>query len=155
MDSRAIADIFAAFGSVRLKRMFGGHGVYADDLCFALEISGEIFLKADAETQDLFAAAGSQPFTYERAGKTASLGYWRLPDDAFDDDDELKRWSNLALAAARRAASRKAPRAAKAPRAVKPSVAKPKVAKPKVAKPSIAKRLGAAPKAGRARPKPP
>jgi len=142
MDPRAIADIFAAFGSVRCKRMFGGHGIYADDLCFALEISGEIFLKADDETESRFAAAGSQPFTYERAGKTASLGYWRLPDDGFDDDDELRRWSNLALAAARRAAARKGKRPVK-PRPVKASTVKRRIVKPP----------GAARKAVRASPK--
>jgi DNA transformation protein len=136
MDSNTIADIFAAFGSVRLKKMFGGHGIYADDLCFALEISGEIFLKADAETEGRFAAAGSRPFTYERAGKPASLGYWRLPDEAFDDDEELRRWSDLALAAARRAALRKVKRASK-PRLVEaPAVKRPVARRAGRARPS-------------------
>jgi DNA transformation protein len=107
MDARAIADIFADFGRVRLKRMFGGHGIYADDLFFALEIGGEIFLKVDAATEAVFKAAGSEPFTYDRAGKPASMAYWRLPEPAFDDPDELRRWCELALDAARRASARK------------------------------------------------
>ena len=51
MDAASIAELFHPIGSVRLKRMFGGHGIYADDLFFALESAGEIFLKTDAVTQ--------------------------------------------------------------------------------------------------------
>jgi len=76
MDPRAIADIFAPFGPVRLKRMFSGHGVFVDELCIALELSGEIFLKADGETDASFAAAGSRPFSYQRAGKITQAQSW-------------------------------------------------------------------------------
>jgi DNA transformation protein len=118
MDAQSIADIFADFGPVRLERMFGGHGIYADEVFFALEIGGEIFLKVDAETEADFAAAGSQPFTYDRAGKTASMAYWRMPETAFDEPDELNRWCGMAMAAARRAAARRKPaRPVKRPRA--------------------------------------
>jgi DNA transformation protein len=105
MDASTIAEIFAEFGPVRVRRVFGGHGIYADDLVFALELRGEIFLKSDAETDALFEAEGSTPFTYERKrGGTTKLPYWRMPVTAFDDPDELKRWCNIALAASRRAA---------------------------------------------------
>ncbi|MBV9111955.1 MAG: TfoX/Sxy family protein [Hyphomicrobiales bacterium] len=103
MDAASITELFHPVGSVRLKRMFGGHGIYADALFFALESRGEIFLKTDAETQPAFAAAASLPFSFERAGKTMVTSYWRLPDVAFDDPDELVRWCRLAVAAARRA----------------------------------------------------
>ncbi|MFI5010740.1 MAG: TfoX/Sxy family protein [Hyphomicrobiales bacterium] len=107
MDAQSIADVFAGFAPVRLRRMFSGHGIYADELIFALEIGGEIFLKVDAQTEAQFAAVGSQPFTYDRAGKSASMAYWRMPQIAFDDEEELTRWCNLALDAARRASVRK------------------------------------------------
>ena len=120
MDASAIADIFADFGPVRVRRVFGGHGVYADDVVFALELRGEIFLKADAENEAAFRAAGSSPFTYQRRsnGKSTTLPYWRMPEAAFDDPDELRRWCELALAAGRRAASRK-PAKVRRPRAAR------------------------------------
>ena len=106
MDAAAIADIFADFGRVRVRRVFGGHGVYADDLVFALELRGEIFLRGDAKSEAAFAATGSTPFTYVRRsnGRSTTLPYWRMPETAFDDPDELKRWCTLALEAARRVA---------------------------------------------------
>jgi DNA transformation protein and related proteins len=108
MDAEGLLELFAPIGPVRLKRMFSGHAVFADDLCFALALRGEVYMKVDVDTEDVFASAGSRPFTYEKDGRQVRVAYWLLPAEAFDDLDELRRWSDLALAAARRAAARKA-----------------------------------------------
>ena len=47
MDAEGLKEIFEPFGAVSVKRMFGGHGVYADGLCFAIEAGGEVYLKVD------------------------------------------------------------------------------------------------------------
>lgn len=108
MDRERIEELFAPFGPVAVERMFGGHGIYADGIFFALESDGEIYLKADAETQPRFAAAGSRPFVYQGKNKPVTMSYWRIPDDALEDDDALRRWAALALDAARRALAKKA-----------------------------------------------
>jgi DNA transformation protein len=117
MDREGLEELFAPFGAVAVRRMFSGHGVYADGLCFALEIDGEVYLKTDAESEPEFADAGSAPFVYESRGRATAMSYWRLVAAAYDDEDELKRWAGLGLAAARRAALAKA---AKAKRAAAP-----------------------------------
>jgi DNA transformation protein len=114
MDRDGLEELFQPFGAVAVRRMFGGHGVYADGLCFALEIDGEVYLKADAESEAEFAAAGSAPFVYESRGRATTMSYWRLVAAAYDDEDELKRWAALALAAARRAALAKATKSKRA-----------------------------------------
>lgn len=108
MDRARLEELFAPFGPVYVKRMFGGHGVYADAVFFALESNGEIYLKVDDGTRPLFVAAGSQPFVYQGKSKPVTMSYWRLPAEALEDEDELRRWSGLALGAARRAAARQA-----------------------------------------------
>jgi DNA transformation protein and related proteins len=108
MDRERIEELFAPFAPVAVKRLFGGHGVYADGLHIALEHDGEIYLKADAVTKAVFEAAGSHPFVYESAKKKVTVSYWRLVDAAFEDADELRHWAGLALAAARRASAKKA-----------------------------------------------
>lgn len=110
MDADAIRDLFAALGTVRVRRMFGGQGVYLGDAMFALEASGELYLKADAETAAAFERAGSARFVYTKDGRATAIGYWRLPEPALDDPDEAARWGRLAVAAARRAAAAKAAR---------------------------------------------
>lgn len=114
MDASGLKELFAPFASVSVKRMFSGYGVYADGICFALNLRGDIFLKADEETEARFAAAGSQPFVYEgHRGKVTVMSYWRLAPSAYDDPDELKSWWGLALAAARRAAAVKEAKSAR------------------------------------------
>lgn len=102
MQEADIHDVFAAFGPVRLRRMFGGTGIYADDVMIGLEASGEIYLKVDAISRPSFEAAGSRPFVYDKDGRTATMSYWLLPDEAREERDAVVPWARLALEAARR-----------------------------------------------------
>jgi DNA transformation protein len=94
--------------------MFGGHGIYADGVIFALETGGVVYLKTDAETQAAFVTAGSAPFAYGPEPQRVITSYWRMPDEAFEDPDVLVQWTGLARAAARRFAAAKAPARKKA-----------------------------------------
>ena len=111
MDAEGLKELFEPFGAVAVRRMFSGYGVYADGLCFALNLGGETLLKADAETEAAFAAAGFAQFVYQGRTRPVKMGFWRLIAGAYDDPDELRRWSRLALGAARRAAQVKAAKA--------------------------------------------
>jgi DNA transformation protein len=107
MDRTAIEDFFAPFGQVQVRPMFGGHGVSREGTPFAIVVDGEFFLKCDDGIRAEFEAAGSQPFVYQGRSAPVQMSYWRVPDEALDDPDGLRRWCGLALAAARRAALRK------------------------------------------------
>ena len=107
MDAEGLKALFEPVGTVSVKRMFGGHGVYLDGLCFAVESGGEVYLKGDDQAKTVFADAGSTPFVYTTRGKAMTTSYWRLLASAYDDSDELKRWSALAIEAARSAAAAK------------------------------------------------
>jgi DNA transformation protein and related proteins len=114
MDASGLKELFAPFALVSVKRMFSGYGVYADGICFALNLRGDVFLKADEQTEARFAAAGSKPFVYDgHRGKVTVTSYWRLAPSAYDDPDELKSWCGLAMEAARRAAAVKEARSAR------------------------------------------
>ena len=93
-DPQFINDLFAPFGPVTVRRMFGGAGIYREGLMFALVFDGAIFLKVDDASIPDFEREGSRPFVYTRAkspGKIgrASLSYWRLPERLYDDPEEL------------------------------------------------------------------
>jgi DNA transformation protein len=107
MDAEALKALLEPFGSVTVKRMFGGSGIYAEGLCFA-KADGEVFLKTDALSRADFSAADSAPFTYVAKGKSRPTSYWSLPAIAHDEADELRRWARMGLEAARRAAAARA-----------------------------------------------
>ena len=105
MDNDAIIDLFSGLGAFRNRRMYGGKGVYFDGVIIAVELRGELMLKADAETAPDFEAAGCRQWTYvgSRHGKLVAMPYWSVPDGALDDADEMAPWARKAYEAGLRA----------------------------------------------------
>lgn len=91
---------------VRAKRMFGGVGLYADELFFALIDDDVLYLKVDGETRPDFERRGLRPFQPFGEG-TATMQYYQLPEDLLEDPDALRPWAEGAIAAARRAKRKK------------------------------------------------
>ena len=109
MDAEFIRDLFSEFGAVDVRRMFGGAGIFADGLMFALVSGGAIYLKSDSDSVPDFERENSVPFAYgTKDGRRAIMSYWRLPERLYDDPEELARWAERALVAARRGAAGKA-----------------------------------------------
>ena len=105
MDNERIREMFDSLGEVTIKRMFGGKGVYHQGRILALEVQGDLLLKADAESAPAFREAGARQWVYEgkaRAGPVA-MPYWSIPDAALDEPDDLAHWVRLAWEAALRA----------------------------------------------------
>jgi len=103
VEPEFINDLFAPFGPVVVRRMFGGAGIYREGLMFALVFDGAIFLKVDAASIPDFEREGSRPFVYTRAkspGKIgrASLSYWRLPERLYDDPATLNKTNLYSIA---------------------------------------------------------
>lgn len=103
-----VLELLAGVGPVQARRMFGGAGLYADGIMFALVIDDVLYFKADATTRQRFANEGSEPFTYEAKGRTITVSHWRVPERLYDDPDEMCDWARAALAVARRAQASKA-----------------------------------------------
>ena len=102
-----IAELFAGFGPVDVRRMFGGAGIFAGGVMIGLVSQGVIHLKADGTTIPNFEREGLVPFTYAaKAGKRSVMSYWRMPERLYDEPDELAAWARHSLQAARRAGSK-------------------------------------------------
>lgn len=102
MDNDAINDLFSVLGPVMIKRMFGGKGVYFDGVIIALEVDGEILLKADADSAAEFEAAGSSRWSYSGKNKPVLMPYWSIPDEAVDDPEVMAVWARKAYEASLR-----------------------------------------------------
>ena len=91
---------------VRAKRMFGGVGLYADELFFALIDDDVLYLKVDDETRHDFEQRGLGPFQPFGEG-SATMQYYPLPEDLLEDPEALSRRHT--------ASARSTPRAARSP----------------------------------------
>jgi DNA transformation protein and related proteins len=87
-------------GPITPKRMFGGVGIYAGDLFFALIDDDVLYFKVDASNRDDFERAGSGPFRpYGPDGE--AMQYYEVPAGVLEDVDELARWAAKAIDVAR------------------------------------------------------
>jgi DNA transformation protein len=74
---------------VTSRAMFGGHGIFRDDVMFAIvDSEGRLYLRADATTAQAFEAAGST--------QHARMPYWEVPAPIREDPDALREWATTA-----------------------------------------------------------
>jgi len=89
--------------------MFGGVGIYAAELFFALLDDDTLYFKVDDATRPQFADRGMSPFRpYGEDGEV--MQYYEVPADVLEDPEMLGAWVKAAIAAARRAKGRRSRR---------------------------------------------
>ena len=87
--------------------MFGGVGIYAAELFFALLDDDTLYFKVDDGTRPQFEDRGMAPFRpYGEDGEV--MGYYEVPADVLEDPEMLGAWVETAVAVARRAKGRRA-----------------------------------------------
>lgn len=103
----SLEEVFTLFGPVRARRMFGGYGIYHDDLMFGLVADDVLYLKTDKKSVDTFIDLGLVPFEYEKNGKKMKMSYNLAPEEIYDDPEKAREWAVLAFEAALRARKQK------------------------------------------------
>ena len=102
-----LMELLAPFGNVRAKRMFGGHGIFRDELMFGLVADEILYLKADDENRADFEARGLERFVYYKKGKPMYLSYYQAPEEALDNPGDMLVWAEKSFAAAIRSGTKK------------------------------------------------
>ena len=101
-------------GVFRSRPMFGGQGLYLDDVFFGLIAYDKFYLKTDEQNRGDYMKAKAKPFSFESARKGLVVtSYWQCPDAVMTDARKLRQWIGKALDAARR---KKAARPKRTPR---------------------------------------
>lgn len=94
-----VEDLFANLGRIRIRKMFGGAGVYSGEDMFALIDKDRVYVKSDDALKADLVEEGGKPFewTNPNTGKTITMSYVSLPVNALDDRDEASIWARKAL----------------------------------------------------------
>lgn len=94
-----VEDLFANLGRIRIRKMFGGAGVYSGEDMFALIDKDRVYVKSDENLKEHLESEGGEPFewTNPNTGKTIQMSYVSLPVNALDDRDEASAWGRKAL----------------------------------------------------------
>ena len=105
------------------RAMFGGHGLYADGLFFAIVDDDVLYFRVDADNRAAFEALDCAPFEYmTKDGKHHAMSYLRAPDEALERPDAMRPWVRSSLGAAMRAAAKRDAGTKKRPKRPKRSV---------------------------------
>lgn len=111
-----VLDQLAALPEVRVRAMFGAHGVWQADRFFGILDEGRLFFKVSEQSRAEFEERGMGPFTYQAKGQTVILGFYEVPPDVLENAAELVDWARKAVQVA--ATSKKAGKKPKSARAI-------------------------------------
>lgn len=98
-----VTEHMACIGRLRTRAMFGGYGVYHDNLIIAIIVDDRLYFKADSTARAEFEAKGLNPFTYMARGKSVTLHYFEAPPEVFEEPEAMRAWAQKAYGAALRA----------------------------------------------------
>jgi DNA transformation protein len=94
---------------LRSRRMFGGVGLYGDDLFFGLVDDDVLYLRVDDANRREHVARGCRPFRPFRDRPELSMSYYDVPADVLEDVDELARWARRSMQVAAAAPAARLP----------------------------------------------
>ena len=112
MDSEFVFYVIermAAWAPVEARAMFGGFGLYREEVIFAIVVDSVLYFRTDAENQAHFEQAGCDAFVHRTRDRAIAMPYREAPADALDDSESMALWAQSGYEAARRVRSTRGP----------------------------------------------
>ncbi len=97
------------------RRMFGGLGLYCDELFFGLISDDVLYFKVDDSNRADYEALGMRRFAPYPDRPSWKMAYYEVPADVLEDREQLTGWARKSIGVASAAA-----RGKRKARAVKP-----------------------------------
>src|SRR3954468_700649 len=103
-----VLDQLSALSGVSSRRMFGGVGLYCDDLFFGAIDDDMLYLRVDDSTRPEYLLRGGTPLRPVASKPDMTMeAYYLVPSEILDDPELLHAWSQRAIAIARANPSKK------------------------------------------------
>lgn len=82
---------------VRFKPMFGGYGLYCEEVFFGIIHGEKLYLHTNDESREHYEKAGMTCFITP-ARKKPLKSYYEIPADILENEKETVRWAREAVA---------------------------------------------------------
>lgn len=106
-----VLDQLQQLGEVSSRRMFGGAGLYCDELFFGLIADDTLYLRVDDASRADYTARGAAPFRPYADRPEVSMSYFEAPAEVLEDARRLAEWARRSVEVAQRAPPPKEKRA--------------------------------------------
>ena len=94
-----VLDQLSGVDGVRAQAMFGGTGLYCNDVFFGIIHRDILYLKVNDDTRAAFERAGMKPFK-PYADRPTTMQYYEVPVAILEDPRDLAVWIERAVAVA-------------------------------------------------------
>lgn len=96
-----VLEQLAALGDLSARRMFGGAGLYFEEVFFALISRDTLYFKVGDSNRREYLARRMEPFRPYQNKPHTSLSYYQVPAEVLEDAEELVAWARAAISAAK------------------------------------------------------
>ena len=90
-----VLDQLQSLEDLGCRAMFGGYGLYQDDIFFGILYKGRLYFKTDETTVTAYKKLGMKPFRPN--AKQTLKSYYQVPVDILEDHDQLADWAQKAI----------------------------------------------------------
>ena len=91
-----VLDQLSALPGLRDRAMFGGVGLYADDLIFGILASDVLYFKVDDSNRPDYESVGASPFK-PYADRAMTMPYYAVPIEIMEDAATIVTWAKRAV----------------------------------------------------------
>lgn len=94
-------DQLSGVTQLRARAMFGGIGLYADEVFFGILAADVLYLKVDDTNRPEYQAAGAPPFRPYADRPMTMANYYSVPADVLEDAATTVEWARRSIEVAR------------------------------------------------------
>ncbi len=89
-----VMDQLSDLRAVACRAMFGGYGLYRDEVFFGIIHKGRVYFKTDEAARQNYRDRGMKPF--RPSAKQTLTSYYEVPVDIIEDQEQLTAWAEQA-----------------------------------------------------------
>jgi DNA transformation protein len=95
-----VLEQLAGLPGVSARRMFGGVGLYSEELFFGLIDNDVVYLRVNDDNRADYTARGMSQFRPYADRPQLSMTYYEVPAEVLEDPTQLVTWAQRSVAAA-------------------------------------------------------
>ncbi len=80
--------LFEPLGKIKSHSMFGGYGIFADEIMFAMVANGLLHIRADKDTTKHFKQQGFRPYIYKKRGRPVVTKYFTITEELWKEQKQ-------------------------------------------------------------------
>lgn len=93
--------LFEPLGKIKSHSMFGGYGIFADEIMFAMVANGLLHIRADKDTTKHFKQQGFRPYIYKKRGRPVVTKYFTITEELWKEQKTILQLALKSLAVAK------------------------------------------------------